>query len=215
MNPLDANIQSLVPTVMVPRYEELDPIRPDSHRYLAATDGMYVEIDRPWINVVLKTSESAFALPYGAVSPRCNLRIKGADIKDAFDTFIAAARAVCPVEHAAWLTYHPTQGGTLRYFAPEVLASTNDFIRYVRPDARPDSLPIIDCHSHGYHRAFYSQTDDTDDLNDDLKLALVIGNLDKGNISLVARLVGMGLQIDISEWVGALVQNAFSATPLN
>ena len=64
MNALDGILQSQVPAVMVPRYEPLEPIRPDSHRYLVASDGLYLQVDRPWIHGIFKISDTAFPLPY-------------------------------------------------------------------------------------------------------------------------------------------------------
>lgn len=213
MNALDALLHEQVPTVMVPRYEALAPIRPDSHRYLIAEDGLHLEIDRPWLHGVFKIGDSLQAFPYGPVAPRFDLRLRGSALTQRLAQFIAAARAASPDEHAAWLLFRKDRDGALDYYAPAVLRRSAGHIAYVRPDARPDCLPIIDCHSHGCFNAFisppygFSAQDNRDDLKDDLKIAVVVGNLDQPAVSVIARLVGLGLEINISEWVISLLQN--------
>ena len=215
MNALDGILQSQVPAVMVPRYEPLEPIRPDSHRYLVASDGLYLQVDRPWIHGIFKISDTAFPLPYGQVAPCINLRFRTAQIKSVLATFVAASRNACPIEHAAWVTFHPAAGGELGYFAPEILSQDENTISYVRPDATPDCLPFLDCHSHGRSPAYFSATDNRDDLSDDLKLAFVAGRLDQDEVSVAARIVGLGLNTDISEWIGSLVENTTTEAILN
>ena len=209
MNSLDTVLQSEVPMVMVPRYEALPPIRPNSHRYLSCADGIYLEVDRPWINGVFKVSDCT--LPYGEVSSRFALNIRSGHFAAILHAFVTAARQTSPQEHAAWATFHPEQGD-LRYFAPEILSVGHGHVQYARPNASPDSLPAIDLHSHGLLPAFFSQTDNNDDLADDLKIAIVIGNLDRPEPTAVARLVGLGLNVNISEWVKAFVQNGVTET---
>lgn len=50
----------------------------------------------------------------------------------------------------------------------------------------------MDCHSHGRHPAYFSSTDNQDDRHD-VKMALVIGNCDRSNPSVAARLCAKGL----------------------
>ena len=215
MNSLDSILQSVAPMVMVPRYESLTPIRPNSHRFLSCADGIYLEVHRPWIHGVFKISDLAIKLPYGQVEPRFALNIYSDTFMAALSEFIQEARTTSPVEHAAWLTYHPNQEVTLQYCAPRVISSSNGHIRYERPDASAECLPAFDCHSHGATPAYFSRTDNHDDLKDDLKIAIVVGNLDKEIPSIVARLVGMGLNVNLSEWVQSLVQNYITETHLN
>ena len=209
MNQLDTVLQSQVPMVMVPRYEALTAIRPNSHRYLSCSDGIHLEVDRPWISGVFKVSDCV--LPYGQVAPRFALKIHSAHFAAMLGAFIEASRHAFPQEHAAWITFHPEQGD-LRYFMPAILSVGRGHIQYERPEASADCLPLIDFHSHGALPAFFSNTDNNDDLVDDLKIAIVIGNLDRPEPTAVARLVGLGLNVNISEWVNAFVQNGVTET---
>lgn len=206
MNTLDALLQSVAPMVMVPRYEALTPIQPDSHRFLAGSDGIYLEVDRPWLHGVFPYGASGLAFPYGKVDLVFNLNVHTESLKASLSTFIREARAVSPNECAAWLTYHPDQG-ELGFYKPQVFSAGQAHISYERPNATPISLPAFDCHSHGVLPAFFSKRDNCDDLKDDLKIAIVVGNLDREKISVVARLVGIGLDLDLSEWVASFVHN--------
>ena len=63
MNALDLALQAACPAVMIPRYEPLALLTSDSHRFLIAGDGMYVEVRRPWLHAVLKVMDSPIPLP--------------------------------------------------------------------------------------------------------------------------------------------------------
>lgn len=207
MNPRDLNLQNVAPTVMVPRFEPLAAIRPDSHRYLAAENGFYLEVARPWLHGVFQISESPLRLPYGKVEPRFDLSIGSKLLKSGLSAFILAARRAAPDEYAAWLLFSPATRDICSYYEPDVISKGRAHIDYERPVATPTSLPVIDCHSHGHFESGFSPTDDEDDLIDDVKIAFVVGSLNCENITISARLVGLGLNICISEWAGALVEN--------
>ena len=56
---------------------------------------------------------------------------------------------------------------------------------------------------HGIYDAGFSAVDDTDD--DDTKLAIVVGNCDRANPTIAARLCLQGTHHDFSEWVEQLL----------
>ena len=201
---LDAVLQTACPCVMVPRYEPLALLREDSHRFLAAGDGLYVEVRRPWVHAILRVVASPIPLPYGLPPPLFNIGVSQADLRCLLHRFIEDARRACPQEVAAWVTFDPV-GKRFGYEVPEVLSSGNEHIQYRRIDAGPNCLPMIDCHSHGVLPAFFSKTDNVDDLNDDAKLAVVVGNLDRQTPSVAMRFSGFGLTVDLSDWVTPLL----------
>jgi PRTRC genetic system protein A len=65
----------------------------------------------------------------------------------------------------------------------------------------------VDVHSHGILPAFFSGTDERDDRTDDAKLAFVVGNLDKTEVSVTMRFVGFGLTLELSEWAASILHN--------
>lgn len=206
MNSLDKALQAACPCLMVPRYEPLQLLDGDGHRFLVGGGGVFVEVRRPWIHAILKVMDSPIPLPYGTPPDLFSIRLHGRALIGGLKHFVRRAQEVSPIEHAAWLTFDPSQGA-MGYTEPEVVSRSADHIQYHRPDATPRCLPVVDCHSHGTTPAFFSGTDETDDATDDAKLAFVVGDLDKPSPSMVMRFVGFGLSVDLSDWVMGIWQN--------
>lgn len=206
MNMLDATLQAACPCVMCPRYEPLALLEEDTHRFLICGDGLHVEVRRPWLHAILKVKDSPIPLPYGQPPKVFAINVLSRSLIGGLQHFIRRAREVSPIEHAAWLTFDPIQMG-VGYVEPAVISQGAGHIRYHRPDATARCLPVVDCHSHGNlpQGAFFSDEDDTDDMIDDAKLAFVVGNLNKPEVSVVMRFVGFGLSLDLSDWLRALM----------
>lgn len=207
LNGLDAILQGLCPTVMVPRHESLEPLAENGHRFLAAGDGLYAEIRRPWLRSTFRIAESAIPLPYGTVTPITHLTLRRDQLQELLGQFIEEARLAFPNEHAAWLSFE--EGVGLRYELVKVESSGGGHIRYRRPSVSGPRVLAVDIHSHGRHPAFWSSTDDRDDC-DDAKLAVVFGDLDAPQPSVKARLMALGTVIDFSESVAAICNTEFS-----
>ncbi len=201
LNRLDAILQGVCPTVMVPRREPLVSLTENGHRFLAAHDGLYAEIKRPWLHSIFRVAESAIPLPYGEVIPATHFSIYRRQLAESMDRFIEEAQQAFPNEHAAWLSF--TDGEGLRYEPVKIETSGSGHIRYRRPAVSCGRVLAVDIHSHGRHPAFWSATDDLDD-NDDAKLAIVFGNLDAPQPSVKARLLALGAEMDFSELVDSI-----------
>lgn len=206
MNSLDQMLQAACPTVMIPRYEELNLLDTDTHRFLVAHNGLFAEIKRPWLHAVFNVVDSPVPLPYGEAPRLFDIRIQRRALVRGLLHFIRRAKELSPLEHAAWLTYDPVEGA-IHYCEPLVVSRSEGHIQYHRPEASPRHLPVVDMHSHGIFPAFFSKTDDEDDRTDDAKLAFVVGNLDSAEVSTRMRFVGLGISEDISKWVMALLHN--------
>jgi PRTRC genetic system protein A len=189
---------------MCPRHEPLALLDTHSHRFVIGGDGLYLEVHRFWIHVMLKVMDSPIPLPYGRAPEVFSMRLQRHALIGGLRRFIQRARDVSPLEHAAWLTFDPARTA-LGYLEPAVIARSGGHIRYHRPDAHPHCLPVVDCHSHGVFPAFFSSTDDDDDRTDDAKLAFVAGRLDQPEVSIAMRFVGFGLSVDISDWLRGLL----------
>jgi len=50
-NMLDAALQTACPTLMVPKYAELPAMDKPGQRFLSASDGLWIEIRRPWMHM--------------------------------------------------------------------------------------------------------------------------------------------------------------------
>lgn len=200
MNKLDTTLHAVCPTIMVPCYEDLEPLTESGHRFLAAKDGLHVELHRPWLHMVFPVAESVIPLPYGGIAPVTNLCFNPRQLSSELNRFIEEARRACPKEHAAWLSFDSGKG--LRYEETTVLSSGDGHIRYKRPSLTGTRTLAVDLHSHGRHPAMWSSVDDIDDV-DDAKLAVVVGNLDKKHPSIAARLLALNASIDMSAWVAS------------
>lgn len=210
MSALDKALQAACPCVMVPRYDDLALLSDDSHRFLIGGSALHVEVRRPWLHAILKVVDVPVPLPYGTPPSLFAIHLHQRALVGGLQHFIRRAREASPIEHAAWLTFDPTQGA-VGYVEPEVISRSEGHIQYHRPDATPTCLPVVDCHSHGTAPAFFSATDERDDSTDDAKLAFVVGDLDKAVPSIKMRFVGFGLSVDLSAWCESICHNIDSS----
>jgi PRTRC genetic system protein A len=201
MNALDTNLQTLCPTVMVPRFEILPDLQVCGHRFLACKDGLWLEARRSWLHARLPVAPSPIPLPYGTPAVAVEFTF-GQDLVDLLRLFISESQAAFPKEHAAWLLWNDVER-CLEYEPVRILDQGSSHIRYERPADKVGWHPCVDLHSHGIHDAGFSAVDDTDD--DDTKLAIVVGNCDRANPTLAARLCLQGTHHDFSEWVEQLL----------
>ena len=212
LHPLDELLQSRCPTLMVPRYSDLPVMREEGHRYLIAADGLYIEVLRSWMHLRMRISDNnGFAFPYGSTEPIFNLGFTGESLLSTLKGFIEEARISAPHEAAGWLMFNP-KTRQFSHIKPEMLSQGNAHVHYLRPDIRPDSLPVVDCHSHGHIPAFFSGEDNADDLPDDIKISFVIGSLDSTSPSIAMRLVGLGgINFDLTLWLQNLIPERVDA----
>lgn len=210
MNKLDQNLQSLCPTVMVPRFEQLQPLDANGHRFLAAGDGLWIEVKRSWLNARMPIASSSLRLPYGMVEPVVDFRF-GRGLLPLLERFALEARAAFPDEHAAWLVWNEVTQ-QLEYESVEVIQQGVANISYDRPRFSPGRAPCVDLHSHGAFEAYFSDTDNTDD--DDTKLAICIGNCDEPAPTIAARLCLQGAYTDLSEWLSRLLADSGTLPPI-
>jgi PRTRC genetic system protein A len=206
---LDIALQSLCPVLPAPKFSPLEPLAAAGHRMVLAANGLFVEIERPWMHAVLKVGEVGVPVPYGEMSEAVDLRFSDEQFRGMAGEFLAVARQAHPVEHAAWCEF---RGSGLAYREVEVLASSSASIQYARPEPVTGGSLAIDLHSHGSFPAFWSATDDADDVMDDVKLGVVFGNLDRDRVSVASRLSAFGQFRDLTEWaVGVLAGTAVEA----
>ena len=190
MNPVDNVLQGSFPSVMVPTREPVAPMAGPGERLLIASNGVFLEIDRPWVRLVrrLGSFDWQTPVPYGQAQELTELRC-GAIPAALVMEFARLARAALPNEAGAWIVWDAVTGR----FRMERLASLShgpDHLHYERPQLREGEWLVVDCHSHGRGRAYFSSTDDRDDLHD-VKLALVLGNCDR-TPSIALRLCAKG-----------------------
>lgn len=195
MNHKDAILQDLTPLVPVPRFEALAPdTRGDGHRFLAAGDGLWVEIETPWLHVRQPIAVSAIGLPFGTVEQLVRFKC-GALPKVLLEEFVRQAREASPRETAAIITWKPET----REFALIAVAldAGTAHVHYERPRLAKGVHLVADLHSHGRFPARFSGQDDEDDFGE-VKLAVVVGECDTDNPSIAVRLCALGLFIPLA-----------------
>jgi PRTRC genetic system protein A len=204
---LDAALWQSAPVECVPRHAPFEPLAEHGHRILVATDGLWLECSRPWLHLIwpLAPKRAPVALPYGELKPTCHIAFGKLDTAD-IRTFTARARSKLPNETGAWMsweyydaiTFGPSAAsGRLVWEDSEDISATPTALDHQRPPETETHSPCIDFHSHGTGPAGFSAIDDADDAGE-VKIAVVVGNVDQQIPSLVARLCCLGLTIPLA-----------------
>lgn len=193
----DQIILDHAPLIAVPRYRtNLPAIGDHSHRFLAAEDGLWLDVRRPWLVLRHPVAVSEIPLPYGPIAGQFReFAFEDNAIYAIILMFITDARDALPNEAAGWAVWNATDK-RLHYRTLEADRATPGGITYQRPVLAPHESLAIDLHSHGEGAAFWSATDDEDDTGE-VKLAVVVGEINDTHPAIRIRLCALGLFIDL------------------
>lgn len=194
----DTALQALTPSVMVPKFSQLDVMENAGHRFLVAGDGLWMEVKREWLTMCVP-----LALQYSVPMPFGSLKQK---IKFSFGTlpvtflmqFVEEAKRHLPNECAAWFIWNEDTGA-MRF---EMLTADNarsDLITYRCPELEEGEHFVADIHSHGSDHAFFSFQDNDDDQTE-TKIAVVVGNVDTDTPTMLTRLCANGYFVDLPSY---------------
>jgi PRTRC genetic system protein A len=163
----------------------------NGQRVIVASNGVFVQVKREWLDCVERMGgiDAALPLPYGEVYPSIQFAFGTIPVV-LLEAFIAAGRAGLPNEIAGGLIYS-AQRQALRLAIYESVRSTAHGIEYRLPPVAGDESIAVDLHTHGLLPAFWSATDDRDDRS--VKVSGVFGNLDREQPSAAFRLVLNGM----------------------
>jgi PRTRC genetic system protein A len=198
-DPRDAALLAHTPIVPVPRYGKLAPLEGNGHRFLVAHDGLYVEVRRPWLHLIEPVSDDLqpeIALPCGTIDPVYEVKFSEEALRAFVWGFVQAAQGALPNECAAWLVYG-AYTRSLIYMQLESTSASAGHVTFTRPRLEPSMSLAVDLHSHGTAAAFFSATDDEDDAGDDVKISIVVGNVDRSEPSVKARMCVLGIFRDL------------------
>lgn len=208
MNAKDKILQELTPVVPVPRFEALpddshdcrprEDGGPIGHRFLVASDGLWVEARTPWLHVRVPLAHTAIPLPFGAVEAAISFTC-GPLPKALLEEFVAEACKASPNESAAIITWR-RHSDEFR-LRPVVLEAGTAHVRYERPRLPDGEYLVADLHSHGIHAARFSAQDDCDDFGE-IKVAVVVGSCDQAESEVAARLCVFGMYIPLTQIIG-------------
>jgi PRTRC genetic system protein A len=194
-DPRDAALLAHTPVVPVPRFGRLAPLAGNGHRFLVANDGLYVEVRRPWLHLIEPLGEDLqpeIALPYGLIDPVYDLAFSEDALRAYVAGFVQVAIEALPHETAGWVAWGEYTR-SLMYVPPRRVSASAGHVTIERPRLDPSLHLAVDLHSHGTAPAFFSTTDDEDDIGDDVKIAIVVGNVDRRTPSVRARLCILGM----------------------
>jgi PRTRC genetic system protein A len=196
-DPRDRIILEHAPLVAVPRYGNFEPLQTDGHRILAAADGLWLELRRPWLHLTWPIAESAMPLPYGEMlGDEIHYAWSDEDLQMLISRFTADAVRELPNECAAWGVWNENTQA-LEYRPLIATSASPGGVTFARPQLAPHEHLAVDIHSHGRLPAFFSATDDADDAGA-VKLSIVIGELNADECSYGQRLCVLGLMIGYS-----------------
>lgn len=197
---MDNTLQSQFPTVMAPRFSEMQPMTNTGERFIIAGNRLLFEVSRPWVHAVRSISDTfQRSTPYG-VGLKEGITLRCQSIPQALlSEFIDQARAAFPKETAAWISWDETDH-EFTYWEPIIESSSNDHVSFQRPRLSSHEHLVLDIHSHGAHEAYFSAQDDADD-KDQLCISAVLSLQNPDNPAFVARLSMLGVYIPIKDFL--------------
>ncbi|WP_176000383.1 PRTRC system protein A [Burkholderia vietnamiensis] len=201
MDHRDSFLQTTFPTIPVPRFGSLEELASNGHRFLVGSNGVALEVRRPWLYMrkIAMKNESGLALPYGSVSEVFELRC-GPIPRELLMEFAWQAKAWGEIETAAWITWRESTRSFVFRRLSERTASAHSVV-VDRPALDADEHLVVDLHSHGLSDAFFSPTDNEDDQGE-VKFSVVVGSCHRDRpeaFDVVARLCALGLTVPANE----------------
>lgn len=191
----DAALQTLTPSVMVPKFSQLNNLEEAGHRFLLGHDGLWMEVKRPWLELCVPLAQQwVVPMPYGQVTEK--MQFKFGKLPQVYLwAFLQEARNHLPNECAAWFIWNKVDN-TMRMEMLVANFASSGSINYQCPVLERDEHFVADIHSHGTAHAFFSFQDNEDDKTE-VKIAAVLGNVDQAVPTMRARLCANGYFIDL------------------
>ena len=159
LSTLDAAIQAACPILPAPHHGALPDLAGYGKRLVATASGLFLETRSPALHFRLRVETFTAPLPYGEVDEFIR-PAHGPIPARLFHEFLELAIAARPSETAAAIIATPS-GYALE--KPKITSATGGSVSYV--DDLDDDRIVVDIHSHGMGRAFFSGTDDASDLS--------------------------------------------------
>ena len=192
LDPRDRLLQAHAPALMVPRHGALALPDKPGHRFLVASDGIWLEVLRPWLFARVSLGITKIPLPFGDVGQRIEYSFPDSAVRAIERRFLQDAERAFPHECAAWGVYDE-HTGALEYRPMIADEASRSSIRFHRPKLADHEHLAIDLHSHGELEAGFSGTDDEDDAGE-VKIAVVVGNVN-GALTWESRLCLLGTYV--------------------
>lgn len=172
---IDAMVLSNFPVAVAKHSQPIEEPAAFGQRYIVGQQGLFREVSTPWLLARNLIAYAQMPTPYGFVE-ECAVLKCGSPPADLWRDFIEHAKKESPVECAGLMIWN-AQTQRWRLAIREVTYATSDRVDYMEPELHEDELAVVDVHSHGLHKAFFSSRDNRDD-SGSIKVSAVIGRLD-------------------------------------
>jgi len=189
---IDKVIQSAFALIAAPKEDELTFPGKSGIRYIAAANGLFREVNLPWIRAFHRVAQMTepFVLPYGQMSDKFDLFCAPVP-KALIKRFAEDSRMHAPDEIASALVWNQmTQ--EWRYARRKSLQASPGHVIYEEVFLEDGEHIVVDMHSHGNFKAFFSERDNQDD-HGSMKFSLVLGDVQTDLPSSAFRLCLCGL----------------------
>ena len=189
---MDQAILQAFPLLAASSTGDAAPATQDGMRYVVGKSGIWREINLPWVRARHQVAHAMIDLPYGETFDMIEFRC-GPVPREAIRQFAEEARQAAPTEIAAAFLWNK-ETGQWRYARREAISSSADHIEYREVKVLEDEHLVVDVHSHGKTRAFFSAEDNRDDRGT-MRVSLVLGELDREVPSSAMRLCLAGFML--------------------
>lgn len=182
----DAMNMANFPVIVAKHAQGIEPAAAFGQRYIVGKRGLYREVNTPWLLSRTLIAAPVMSMPYGDVEEVSVFKC-GSPPSSLWTEFIQHAKERSPVECAGLMIWNVETHGWRLVMREESLA-TPSRVDYLEPSLDDDEIAVVDVHSHGHHRAFFSSRDNADDQGC-IKVAAVIGRIDQETPEVEIRLV--------------------------
>jgi PRTRC genetic system protein A len=190
MDKRDIALQLSCPVLPVPIFSEFVQASRYGERILVASNGVFIEVTRKWGRFIRRIGDVAVTVPYGEIQPSTSFTLPSLP-RELLQEFNQLAKKNCNVEIGASIVWNEISN-TFRLLPAQSLEATSDRLKYQLAQFEDGEHLVVDCHSHGAHKAFFSSEDDFDD-RDMVKFSYVVGNCDREQVSTSLRLCVKGI----------------------
>lgn len=197
MDARDAALARAFPICAVPRFGTFEPLGANGQRLLVASNGFFLEVRRDWLYAVHRCAQQdgAVRYPFGDMKNQIVLPI-AAQLWPLVRQFIPLARAHLPAEVGAAGVFDRLTG-RCALVPCDSLSASSTRLEYAPPLLTSTQSLAVDLHSHGAAGAFFSATDDADDIAA-VKVAVCVGRVDTDEPEADIRLCLSGLFLDLT-----------------
>jgi len=187
----DIALQLSCPVTSAPKFSDLAPLDRSGERIVLASNGSFLEVNRPWVRVITKVGPALIAtVPFGEMKELVQYKA-GKVPRALLEQFIEWSQRESHVEIGGIITWDENTG-EYALLRSKSNHATSGHLAYELPPLAQGVHVIVDCHSHSHNPAFFSDEDDEDDINA-LKFAFVVGHCDTNKPTTAARLCVRGV----------------------